>query len=95
MQSDKHFTVEFEYQDGTVEVKELDILMLRGIRKDGRRPVYVTITCNRDEHTYTLNPNTIACVRDISYTLDGTSAYLARTRLKPYWFHKLVNKYQG
>ena len=48
----KHFTVKFEYDDGYIDIKHVDLLMFRGIRHRGLRPLYITVTCNHNKSNY-------------------------------------------
>ena len=85
----KHFTVEVEYDTETAII-HTDVLLLKGLRRKGIRPAYITVSCNRDEATYVCTEGTRKLISMLSGSLRPPAPYASRIICKPYWFHKFI-----
>ena len=89
----KHFTVKFEYDDGYIDIKHVDLLMFRGVRHRGLRPSYITVTCNHNKSNYVCTPGTRELIHHLTQILTpGLLKY--RIQIKPIWFNKLISEGQ-
>jgi len=89
-QQNKHFTITFEYEDYT-DVVDTDLLMFRGMKnKDGNRPDFITIKCNRPSNDYVITSNTINAIKGMCFILSSNLLNICRIQCRPLWFHKLV-----
>ena len=95
MQQPKHFTVILEFEGEDPVTSDHAVLMLRGITKNGKRPSYMTVTCNMEEAAYVMSPNTIELIYGLVHVLKPSHGMSHRITLKPLWFHNKFYSTKG